>query len=159
MAREQAEHFCPEYPNAETATPSTALSRSQSASTTMASLPPISAITRLIQIWPGCALAASSLMRRPTSREPVKATKRVLGCSTIASPTAAPLPVSRQNDLSGKPASSSLPATLAAMGGVSLDGLMTAVLPATSEATLIPTMIAEERRVGKECRSRWSPYH
>ena len=22
-----------------------------------------------------------------------------------------------------------------------------------------PTMRSEERRVGKECRSRWSPYH
>ena len=23
----------------------------------------------------------------------------------------------------------------------------------------LPTMRSEERRVGKECRSRWSPYH
>ena len=38
----------------------------------MASLPPISAITRLIQIWPGWCFAASSLIRSPTSREPVK---------------------------------------------------------------------------------------
>src|SRR5258707_10907261 len=28
----------------------------------------------------------------------------------------------------------------------------------TSEAT-VPTSRSEERRVGKECRSRWSPYH
>ena len=34
-------------------------------------------------------------MRRPTSREPVNETKRVLGCCTSTSPTAAPLPVSR----------------------------------------------------------------
>ncbi len=63
----------------------------------MASLPPISAITRLIQIWPGRWRAASSLMRRPTSREPVKEMKRVLGCSTSTSPTVAPLPVSSVN--------------------------------------------------------------
>ena len=24
---------------------------------------------------------------------------------------------------------------------------------------LVPVMRSEERRVGKECRSRWSPYH
>ena len=27
------------------------------------------------------------------------------------------------------------------------------------EADNIPLMRSEERRVGKECRSRWSPYH
>ena len=27
------------------------------------------------------------------------------------------------------------------------------------EITPIPTVRSEERRVGKECRSRWSPYH
>src|SRR2546422_7480492 len=25
--------------------------------------------------------------------------------------------------------------------------------------TLVPSLRSEERRVGKECRSRWSPYH
>src|SRR3712207_8697220 len=28
-----------------------------------------------------------------------------------------------------------------------------------SQAVAIVTMRSEERRVGKECRSRWSPYH
>src|SRR3712207_9534047 len=28
-----------------------------------------------------------------------------------------------------------------------------------SETTQAPTRRSEERRVGKECRSRWSPYH
>jgi hypothetical protein len=88
----------------------------------MASLPPISAITRLIQICPGCVLAASSLMRRPTSREPVKEMKRVLGCFTSTSPTAAPLPVSSVKLYAGKPASSSTSANLAPMVGVSLEG-------------------------------------
>ena len=27
------------------------------------------------------------------------------------------------------------------------------------EIGFVPTMRSEERRVGKECRSRWSPYH
>ena len=27
------------------------------------------------------------------------------------------------------------------------------------EVTLLPVLRSEERRVGKECRSRWSPYH
>src|SRR3712207_7891883 len=48
-------------------------------------------------------------------------------------------------------------------------GLVGAVAAAPLEATLsvvflgvFPTVVAyrsEERRVGKECRSRWSPYH
>ena len=35
------------------------------------------------------------------------------------------------------------------------------VLPATGRAlaNLPPLVRSEERRVGKECRSRWSPYH
>src|SRR5690348_14505546 len=28
-----------------------------------------------------------------------------------------------------------------------------------SRATVLPGLRSEERRVGKECRSRWSPYH
>ena len=35
-------------------------------------------------------------------------------------------------------------------------------LSVSAEEGLIPTWIksrSEERRVGKECRSRWSPYH
>src|SRR5258706_9441888 len=52
------------------------------------------------------------------------------------------------------------------MVGGSLTGLMVKrnVLVAVSEPSLtISVMVAvprsEERRVGKECRSRWSPYH
>src|SRR3712207_9257086 len=32
-------------------------------------------------------------------------------------------------------------------------------LPAWNEALGLPRPRSEERRVGKECRSRWSPYH
>ena len=31
-------------------------------------------------------------------------------------------------------------------------------LPEINDAIKVPTR-SEERRVGKECRSRWSPYH
>ena len=73
MAREHAEHFCPWNPNAACATPSTAESRSASASTMMASFPPISRMVRLIHICPGCWWAADWLICNPTSRDPVKA--------------------------------------------------------------------------------------
>ena len=29
----------------------------------------------------------------------------------------------------------------------------------TPEKSLVTSLRSEERRVGKECRSRWSPYH
>src|SRR5689334_23389325 len=32
-------------------------------------------------------------------------------------------------------------------------------LPAAHKLTLLLGLRSEERRVGKECRSRWSPYH
>ena len=32
-------------------------------------------------------------------------------------------------------------------------------MKSTLEETLISFLRSEERRVGKECRSRWSPYH
>src|ERR1700733_7555476 len=148
IAREQAEHFCPWYPNADHNTPFTALSTSVSRSTTIASLPPISAITRLIQSCPLRGLAASSLMRSPTSLDPVNAMKRVSGCSTMTSPTTEPLPTSIENDCGGNPASNRTSANLAAMVGVSLDGLITTVLPDTSAAAVIPTMMASGKFQG-----------
>ena len=33
------------------------------------------------------------------------------------------------------------------------------VTPSLINALSMPTYRSEERRVGKECRSRWSPYH
>src|SRR6266849_1763090 len=81
MAREPAEHFCPWKPKAEATIPSAAASRSAVSSTTTASLPPISRMVRLSQRCPLRGLAASSLIRRPTSREPVKAVKRSWRCA------------------------------------------------------------------------------
>ena len=88
------------------------------------------------------------MMRSPTSFDPVKAMKRVSGCSTRISPTTAPLPTSIENDCGGKPASNSTSANLAAMVGVSLEGLITTVFPATSAAVVIPTMMASGKFQG-----------
>ena len=37
--------------------------------------------------------------------------------------------------------------------------LLTARYPGADAVTLEQSVRSEERRVGKECRSRWSPYH
>ena len=46
-------------------------------------------------------------------------------------------------------AASSAPASSAAASGA----------PASAEGKVLNIWRSEERRVGKECRSRWSPYH
>ena len=62
-------------------------------------------------------------------------------------------------------ASNSVPGTITATGVLSLEfnkaiALNTEVLPLTTQFTAaIYDSRSEERRVGKECRSRWSPYH
>ena len=38
-------------------------------------------------------------------------------------------------------------------------GILPGLGPAATIAILLPLTRSEERRVGKECRSRWSPYH
>ena len=48
----------------------------------IASLPPISAMTRLTQRWFSICLAASSFILSPVAMEPVKEMKRVLASST-----------------------------------------------------------------------------
>ena len=49
-----------------------------------------------------------------------------------------------------------LPTTCAADGSYAIERLLTADLAA---AAAVCVERSEERRVGKECRSRWSPYH
>ena len=39
------------------------------------------------------------------------------------------------------------------------DGSLTVEIQITNKMEFLPTVRSEERRVGKECRSRWSPYH
>src|SRR5579862_1723317 len=81
-------------------------------------------------------------MSNPTSREPVNAMYRVLGCDTTACPNVLPDPGQKFTTPSGIPASSSNSTNLAAIVGESLDGLRTTVLPATIEASVTPAMIA-----------------
>src|SRR5271168_1085715 len=131
MAREQAEHFCPLKPNADAATPSTAESISASSQTTMESLPPISSTVRLIQIWPFLVCAARAWISSPTSFEPVNATKRVLGCSTMALPNVEPEPGQKLTTPSGNPASCRTFTNKAAIVGESLEGFRMTVLPQT----------------------------
>src|SRR6478672_5651394 len=149
ITREHAEHFCPWNPNADAATPSTAASRLASAATTMESLPPISRIVRLIQTWPGLGCAARKLISSPTSRDPVKAMNRVLGCSTSPFPNVAPEPGQKLTTPGGSPASSSALKNLADIVGESLDGFSTTLLPHTIEATVIPHMIASGKFQGE----------
>src|SRR2546422_11428838 len=53
-------------------------------------------------------------------------------------------------------ASRLLPGLALFAGGKSFGGRMTSQAQAASP---LPRVRSEERRVGKECRSRWSPYH
>ena len=143
MAREQAEHFCPWYPNADHSTPLTALSRSASRSTTMASLPPISAITRLIQIWPLLRLGGQFVdAQADVARAGERDEARLADAPPARRPPPRRCPPAGRTIAAGSPASSSTSANLAAMVGVSLDGLITTVLPATSAAVVIPTRMA-----------------
>ena len=148
MAREHAEHFCPWKPKAETATPSTAASMSASAATTIESFPPISATTRLIHFWPGCGLAASSLMCKPTSFDPVKEMKRICGSVTMTSPISLPDPGTKLTTPGGRPISSSKSTNHAAITAASLDGLSTTVFPETIAAAVIPIMMAPAKFQG-----------
>jgi hypothetical protein len=66
-------------------------------------------------------------MRWPVATEPVKATRLVPGCTTMASPASAP-PVTRLTTPSGRPANASARRRVAS--GVYGDGLTTTVLPA-----------------------------
>src|SRR5580692_10893670 len=82
-------------------------------------------------------------MSRPTSREPVKAIYRVFGCATTALPKVAPAPGQKLITPSGMPASSTSSTNLAAIVGESLDGFKTTAFPATTEAIVMPAIIAQ----------------
>ena len=111
----------------------------------MASLPPISAITRLIQRWPGGVRAASSLIRSPTPFAPVKAMKRVRASRTSASPTVGPSPGTKLRTPGGRPSSWSRSTNRAAITAASGEGFKMTVLPVTSAAAVIPAMIAKAK--------------
>ena len=87
--RERAQQSWPALPNTAGTAASAAASRSVSAKTMLADLPPSSSVTRLI------VPAAPSAMRRPTSVDPVKAILATSGCSTRRWPQTLPGPPPR----------------------------------------------------------------
>src|SRR5215472_8016846 len=82
-------------------------------------------------------------MSRPTSFDPVKAIKRVLGCSTSALPKVAPDPGQKFTTPSGIPASCRTSKNFAAIVGESLEGLRITVFPQTIAAEVMPAMMAK----------------
>ncbi len=107
-------------------TPLTADSRSASSNTMLGDFPPSSRLTCL------SSGAASSLMRRPVTSEPVKLILRTSGCSTSALPTSAPNPVTTLTTPGGRPASSRTATSWSVLTEVNSDGLITTVHPAAS---------------------------
>src|SRR6478752_4854108 len=79
--RERAQQSCPALSNTAYGAVAAAFSRSASAKTTLADLPPSSSVTRLI------VPAAACITPRPTSVEPVKPILATSGCSANRCPT------------------------------------------------------------------------
>ena len=142
-AREQAEHFWPWKPKAAATMPFAASSRSAVSSTMIASLPPISRIARLIQIWP--------LTTRPAFSEICEADfagagerdeprLRVLDerVADVAPPPRQEIAGRRRGRRPPRQASRNI----VAMPAASDDGLRTTVLPATIAAVVMPARIA-----------------
>ena len=100
--RERAQQSWPALPKTAIGADAAAASRSASAKTTFADLPPSSSVTRLI------VSAAAAAMPRPTSVEPVKAIFATSGCSTSRLPHTLPGPATTLTTPSGIPASSAI---------------------------------------------------
>ena len=134
--RERAQQSCPALPNTASGADAAAFSRSASANTMFADLPPSSSVTRLIDS------EASAPIRRPTSVEPVNATFATSGCSTIRSPTTRPGPTTTLKTPSGSPASRAIFSSSRAVSGVSSAGFRTTVLPAARAGAIFHEAIA-----------------
>ena len=130
--RERAQQSWPALPNTASGAAAAARSRSASANTTLADLPPSSRVTRLI------VAAAPSAIPRPTSVEPVKAIFATSGCSTSRRPQTLPGPATTLRTPSGRPASSAIRSSSSAVSGVSSAGFSTTVLPAASAGRDLP---------------------
>ncbi len=75
--------------------------------------------------------------------EPVKAMKRVCGCSTSALPKLGAVPEQRLTTPSGRPASSRSSTKRAAMVGASTRGLEDDGVAETMDAAVMPAMMAK----------------
>ena len=146
--RDAAEHFCPAYPNADCTTAGTAWSRSASASTMSAFLPPISAMTRFTCRCPGRWTAAEAVMARPTALDPVKAMSATSGCSTSQAPITSPRPGRNPSTPGGSPPAVSASTRRAATAGVCSAGLSRTGLPVTRAAQVMPAGIASGKFQG-----------
>ncbi len=124
--RERAQQSWPALSNTPLGARAAASSRSASANTMFALLPPSSRVTRLT------CCAQPAMTERPTSVDPVKQIFRTAGWSTNRCPTTLPLPGRICNTPSGSPASSASSPIRSALSGVSSAGLSTTVLPAAS---------------------------
>ena len=125
-----AEQRWPAERNAEVTTSSATCSGSAVASTIIALIPPVSAISGTI----GPSLAASArLIVRATSVEPVKTTPATSGCAT-SMPPIRPSPATRCRADAGTPASCSSLMASAAISGVCSAGFATTALPAIKAA-------------------------
>ena len=94
--RERAQQSWPALPNTRHGAAAAAASRSASAKTTFADLPPSSSVTRLI------VAAAPAAIERPTSVEPVNAILRDVGVLDQALPARAPGPDDDVDDALGQ---------------------------------------------------------
>ena len=148
MAREQAEHFWPLKPKAEATTPSTAASRSASAQTRIESLPPISRIVRLIQIWPGRSFGGALVNLQSYRLGAGEGDEAGFGMLDDGVAELAPEPGQKLTTPGGSPASSRTSMNLAAMVGASLEGFRITVLPVTMEAAVMPAMMAKGKFQG-----------
>ena len=106
---------------------SMAASRSASAKTIAGDLPPSSM---------DMPLRFSAQLRKiswPVEDSPVKEISGTSGCLTSASPASSPMPLTRLNTPSGRPASSKISAHSEADSGVNSAGLSTTVQPEAME--------------------------
>ena len=123
MAREQAEHFWPLKPKAEATTPSTAASRSAVGADDDRVFAAHLEDGALDPDLAGLVLGGALVDFEADGLEPVKAMKRVFGCSTMALPKLAPEPGQKLTTPAGMPASSSTSTNLRGDGGRVAGGL------------------------------------
>ena len=122
--RDRAQQSWPALSNTAYGAVAAARSRSASANTMLALLPPSSSVTRLT--W----RAQPAMISRPTSVDPVKTILRTSGWSTSRCPTTLPLPGSTVSTPSGSPAARASSPIRRAVSGVTSAGLATTVFPA-----------------------------
>lgn len=92
--------------------------------------------------------AAASMILRPTSVEPVKATFSMCGCLEMATPAVDPSPLTMLTTPGGKPASSIRVHMRNAVKGVNSDGFNTTVFPVANAGPSFQAIIANGKFQG-----------